>query len=182
MALPLFSTDKALFFEIAKRYVCEYARIHGFRYLTLTKTHNIPYMGQIECEIQKRLHTNAHWFLRMPAEAPGKSKFGFLGTRTIPPVGTVSYVVKFTSSTSPMRLDMSFGAWQQLVFCDDQEEQLRRERQLFRDLDFATHDRRCYGYPYPLKAARDKAVLTDKEREVLRRILVNEAARAGLYL
>ena len=81
-----------------------------------------------------------------------------------------------------MRLDMSFGAWQQLVFCDDQEEQLRRERQLFRDLDFATHDRRCYGYPYPLKAARDKAVLTDKEREVLRRILVNEAARAGLYL
>ena len=180
LALPMISSKSTLFFEIAKRYACEYARTHGFLYMTLSKSHNMPHMDLIEDEILKKNPTGEHWFLRVPARSLGETKPEFLGTRTIPPVGSVSYIFKFHRTTQPMRLDMSLKFWQQFIQSEDKEEQRRREIQIFRDLDFAPHDQRCSGYPYPIKACHDVASLTDDERVALRKQIVDEAVKAGL--
>ena len=181
LALPLIRTDHALLYEIARRFICECARKQGVHYMTVTKSLNFPNPEKLDGEICKRLRSDEHWFLRLPAAALGENKPNLLGSRTIPPVGAVTYFFKAGPETRPLRLDMSLTAWRQNVFSADQEEQLRRERQLFRDLDFACHDRRCYGYPYPLKAAQNGAFLTEYDQAVLRRVFVNEAVKAGLY-
>lgn len=180
LALPMVTAKSTLFFEIAKRYACEYARKQGFLYMTLSKSHNMPHMDLIEDEVARRNPTGEHWFFRVPAASLGEIKPEFLGTRTIPPVGAVSYIFKFHRTTQPMRLDMSVKYWQQFIFCEDKEEQLRREVQIFRDLDFASHDQRCYGYPYPIKACHDSASMTDDERVVMRNQIIDEAVKAGL--
>ena len=79
-----------------------------------------------------------------------------------------------------MRLDMSLKYWQQFIRSDDKEEQKCHEIQLFRDLDFASHDQRSYGYPYPIKACHDMASLTDDERLAMRKQIIDEAVKAGL--
>lgn len=180
LALPMVSAKSTLFFEIAKRYACEYARKHGFVYMTLSKSHNLPHMDLIEDEVLKKNPTGEHWFFRIPSKSTGETKPEFLGTRTIPPIGAVSYIFKLHHTTQPMRLDMSLKFWQQNIQCEDKEEQLRRETQIFRDLDFASHDQRCYGYPYPIKACHDIASLTDDERVALRKQIIDEAVKAGL--
>lgn len=180
LALPMVTARSTLFFEIAKRYACEYARNHGFHYMTLSKSHNMPHMDLIEDEILKKNPSGEHWFFRVPARSLGEAKPEFFGTRTVPPVGAVSYIFKFHHTTQPMRLDMSLKSWQQYIQCEDKEEQLRREVQIFRDLDHASHDQRCYGYPYPIKACHDKASLTEDERVALRKQIIDEAVRAGL--
>lgn len=180
LALPMVTAKSSLFFEIAKRYACEYARENGFTYLTLSKSHNMPHMELIEDEISKVVPSREHWFLRLPSKSTGESKPDFLGTRTIPPVGAVSYLFKLHNTTLPMRLDMSLKAWQQTILCPDKDEQRQREIQMFRDLDFASHDQRSYGYPYPIKACHDMASLTDDERVAMRNQIIEEAVRAGL--
>ncbi len=180
LALPMVTAKSTLFFEIAKRYACEYARENGFIYMTISKSHNMPCMDLIEDEIKKKNPSEEHWFVRIPSEATGETKPAFLGTRTIPPDGSVSYIFKLHNTTQPMRLDMSLMYWQQNIRCNDKEEQKRREIQLFRDLDFASHDQRCYGYPYPIKACHDIASLTDDERLAMRNQIIDEAVKAGL--
>ena len=54
LALPMVAAGRTLFFEIAKRYACEYARNRGFFYMALSKSHNMPCMDLIEDEIRKR--------------------------------------------------------------------------------------------------------------------------------
>jgi len=53
-------------------------------------------------------------------------------------------------------------------------------RQFFGSLDYASHDQRCFGYPYPIKAAHDRGSLTEQERTVLRQQLVESAVHAGM--
>lgn len=38
------------------------------------------------------------------------------------------------------------------------------QRDKFGALDYSAHDQRCYGYPYPIKAAHDRGSLTEQER------------------
>ncbi len=180
LALPMVTAKSTLFFEIAKRYACEFARENGFTYMTLSKSHNMPRMDLIEDEIRKKNPSGEHWFVRIPSKATGETKPAFLGTRTIPPVGAVSYIFKLHNTTQPMRLDMSLKYWQQFIRCDDKNEQQCREIQLFRDLDFTAHDQRSYGYPYPIKACHDMASLTDDERLAMRNQIIDEAVKAGL--
>ncbi len=180
LALPMVTAKRTLFFEIAKRYACEYARENGFTYLALSKSHNMPHMDLIEDEIAKTVPSREHWFVRIPSKATGDNKPSFLGSRTIPPVGAVSYIFKLHNTTLPMRLDMSLKYWQQNIFSEDKDEQQRREIQLFRDLDFASHDQRCYGYPYPIKACHDMASMTCDERIAMRNQIIDEAVKAGL--
>ena len=180
LALPMATSKSTLFLEIAKRYACEYARKHGFVYMTISKSHNMPHMDQIEDEIAKVNPSGEHWFIRIPSPSTGDRKPEFLGTRTIPPLGAVSYIFKLHNSTQPMRLDMSLRYWQENIFSEDKDEQRRREIQMFRDLDFASHDQRCYGYPYPIKASHDMASMTDDERVALRNQIIDEAVKAGL--
>lgn len=79
-----------------------------------------------------------------------------------------------------MRLDIDYEYWAQHIYDADHDKQKQCEIQLFRDLDFASHDQRCYGYPYPIKACHDMASLTDDERAALRNQIIDEAVKSGL--
>ncbi|MHC5599147.1 MAG: hypothetical protein ACYTXC_24910 [Nostoc sp.] len=61
-----------------------------------------------------------------------------------------------------------------------EEETCKNERNIFEDLDYASHDQRVYGYPYPIKAAHDRASLTNAERVGLRKQLVAQAIASGI--
>lgn len=181
MALPMVTAKSTLFFEVAKRYACVKAREKGITYMTLSKSHNMPHMDLIEDEIAKTNPSGEHWFLRIPCPKLGDGKKPeFLGTRTIPPVAAVSYLFKLHKTTQPMRLDLDYDYWKEFIQCDDKDEERRREIQLFRDIDFASHDQRCYGYPYPIKACHDMASMTDDERVSMRKQIIDEAIKAGL--
>lgn len=180
LALPMVTSKSVLFFEIAKRYACVLAREKGISYLTLSKSHNMPHMDLIEDLISQKNPSGEHWFVRIPAEVLGEEKPGFLGTRTVPPVGAVSYLFKLHKTTQPMRLDMDYDYWFDKIRAADPNQQLKNEIQLFRDLDFASHDQRCYGYPYPIKACHDMVSMTDAERVSVRKQVVDSAVRAGL--
>jgi hypothetical protein len=86
----------------------------------------------------------------------------------------VTYLVRFHNNIPVLRVDLDYRYW---------AEHLRDEvqvRQLFEALDYCSHDQRCYGYPYPVKAGHDRASLTEVERMALRKQLIDEAVRAGL--
>ena len=180
MALPLAPSQSSLFFEIAKRYACKIGRDKGIIYLTISKSSNMPHMDLIEDMIKKKAPTGEHWFLRMPIKQIGESRPDFLGTRSIPPIGAVTYLFKFHRTTQPMRLDMDFDYWKSNIWSDNKDLMSSREKQIFRDLDFASHDQRCYGYPYPIKACHDMVSLTADERVVLRMQIIDEAVKSGL--
>lgn len=180
MALPLVSSKSTLFFEITKRYACISGRESGIIYMTISKSHNMPKMDQIEDMIKEKVPSGEHWFMRLPVKQIGEDKPSFLGTRTIPPVGAVSYLFRFHNTTQPMRLDMDYEFWIKNIWNEDIEVMRAKEIQIFRDLDFASHDQRCYGYPYPIKACHDMVSLTKEERVAMRKQIVDEAVKAGL--
>lgn len=180
LALPMVKAKSVLFFEIAKRYACVVAREKGITYMTVSKSHNMPHMDLIEDLIREKCPTGEHWFIRIPAAILGETTPQFLSERTIPPIGAVSYLFKLHKTTQPMRLDMDYNYWFAHIRNDDKDQQLRNEIQLFRDLDFASHDQRCYGYPYPIKACHDLVSMTDDERIAMRKQVIDAALRAGL--
>ena len=180
MALPMVTSKSTLFFEIAKRYACKLGRDTGITYLTISKSHNMPHMDLIEDMVNQKAPTGEHWFMRLPVSQIGEAKLDFLGTRTIPPIGAVTYIFKLHKTTQPMRLDMDFTFWKEHIWSDNKDEMKSKEVQLFRDLDFASHDQRCYGYPYPIKACHDMVSLTNDERVALRKQIIEEAVKAGL--
>lgn len=180
LALPMITSKSVLFLEIAKRYACVLAKEKGIAYMTLSKSHNLPYMDLIEDLVLQKNASGEHWFIRIPAEALGEEKPDFLGTRTVPPVGAVSYLFKLHKTTQPMRLDMDYKYWLDNIQDADPNQQQKNEIQLFRDLDFASHDQRCYGYPYPIKACHDMVSMTDAERLSMRKQMIDVAVRAGL--
>ena len=51
------------------------------------------------------------------------------------------------------------------------------ERALFSKLDYTCHDQRSLGYPYPIKACHDRASLTQTERSVLRKQIIDAAVK-----
>lgn len=180
MALPLVTGKSTLFFEVAKRYACKVGRDTGIIYMAISKSHNIPHMDLIEDMIKTKIPTGEHWFLRLPVEKIGEKRLDLLGTRTLPPIGAVTYLFKFHKTTQPMRLDMDFKFWKDNIWSEDKDVMSAKEKQIFRDLDFTSHDQRCYGYPYPIKACHDMASLTKEERVALRKQIIDEAVKAGL--
>ncbi len=180
MSLPLIYRNSSLFFEILKRYVAVLARNKGFAYLTISKSHNMPHMDLIESMISKTIPSHEHWFMRVPTSREDGDIPTFLGARSIPPAGAVSYLFKFHKATQTMRLDMDYTYWKKKVWNKDKSIMQQHEIQIFRDLDFASHDQRCYGYPYPIKACHDMASLTQAERVSLRKQIIDAAIENGL--
>lgn len=180
LALPLVKKSVSLFFEIAKRYACAKASEQGVTYLALSKSHNFPRMDLIEEMVAKKVPSRAHWFMRVPSKAMGEKCPNFIGEREIPPVGAVSYLFALHKTTQPMRLDIDINHWKKTIWDEDPEKTKANEIQLFRDLDFAAHDQRCYGYPYPVKASHDLASLTEAERVSIRKQIIDRAIEAGL--
>ena len=56
----------------------------------------------------------------------------------------------------------------------------KREAELFAKLDFSGHDLRTQAYPFPLKAAHDRASLKATERVALRKQVIEAAVAAGM--
>ena len=79
-----------------------------------------------------------------------------------------------------MRIDMDYDFWRNKIWNVDKEIMSQREKQMFRDLDFASHDQRCYGYPYPIKACHDMVSMTKEERAAFRKIVIDAAIQRGL--
>ncbi len=180
LSLPLVTRSASLFFEIAKRYACVLARQAGVVYIAVSKSHNLPHIDAIEDLVRKVSPSLEHWFLRLPTPALGEEAPQFIGTRAIPPVGAVTYLFRLHKTMPTMRLDLDFEYWKSAVWSPDAAQMRARETQVFRDLDFASHDQRCYGYPYPIKACHDMASLTEAERVAFRKKVIDEAVASGL--
>jgi len=184
LSLPLVSrTGVSLFHEHLKRLCCVEARERDVYFLALSKSHGLPAMQAIEDIVQAKSMIGRkaeHWYLRLPI--PGRDEWSFAPTkgRLLPPPETVTYLVRFHTTTPVMRLDLDRIFWEREIDREDGEQTVQREQTLFEKLDYMSHDMRAYGYPYPLKAAHDRVSLTKKEREVLRSTLVDEALQRGI--
>ncbi len=185
MSLPMVNReDVSLFYEHLRRLCCVAARQRGVMFLTVSQSHGLPGVEQIEELAREALGDVSglaeHWYLRLPV--PGADSWSFApGTgRRLPPPGAVSYLVRFHRSTPTLRIDMDAAVWIEQVRGRDEAETRERERRIFADLDYTCHDQRSYGYPYPLRAARERTRLTKGEREALRRQVIEAGLRGGL--
>lgn len=177
--------EGSLFYEHLKRLCCVEARRHGIGFLALSKSHGLPGIETVEDLSLEKLtpglgRTAEHWYLRLPQREVDGWDLSLSAGRRIPPPGAVTYLVRFHRTTPVMRLDMDRHFWRARVRGDNEGATRANERRLFEDLDYASHDQRCYGYPYPIKAGHDRASLTEPERVALRKQIVDAAVRAGL--
>lgn len=171
----------SLFFEHLKRLCCVEARSRGIGFFALSKSHGMPGMEVIEQLAKEAVgESGEHWFLRIPVKEQDGWQFEHLENRNVPPVGAVSYLVRFHRNTPVMRLDMDAAYWNEKIQATTTEETQDNERRLFEDLDYACHDQRAYGYPYPIKAGHDRASLTNAERAAFRKMIVQAAVGKGM--
>jgi hypothetical protein len=185
LSLPFVSRAKnSLFHEHLKRLCCVEARARSIGFLALSKSHGMPSIEEIE-----RLAVSAaggeprvaeHWFLRLPTKARDGWQLKLVEQRNVPPQGAVSYLVRFHRNVAVMRLDVDERYWESHLRGDSESSTLKNEKHLFEDLDYACHDQRAYGYPYPVKAGHDRASLTQPERVALRKLIIDAAVSAGM--
>ncbi len=180
LSLPLVTRrDVSLFYEHLKRLCCVQARQHGVVLVGLSKSHGIPGIEHVEeaaREVAKcgRGEVAEHWFLRVPTQEGDGWTLPSTDGRRIPPAGAVTYLVRFHRNVPVLRVDFDAGYW-----ADNLSNEVS-VRKVFEALDYCSHDQRCFGYPYPVKAGHDRASLTEAERVALRKQLIDEAVRAGL--
>lgn len=184
-SLPLVTRrDVSLFYEHVKRLCCVKARERGIGFFALSKSHGLPSIELIEGLANQKLDIEAgraeHWYLRLPVPGYDNWQLGLTEGRNLPPPGTVTYLVRFHRSVPVLRLDIDREYWLQRVRCETRSGTVDNERQLFQGLDYACHDQRCFGYPYPIKAGHDRASLTAGERTSLRKQIVDAAVEQGL--
>lgn len=177
--------DLSLFHEHVKRLCCVVARERGVCFMALSKSHGLPGVEVLEALARERCGLDGHevaehWYLRIPTQPHDGWQITLTGDRRIPPVGAVSYLVRFHKNVPVLRIDMDQAWWATDIVGADDEETQANERRLFEDFDYASHDQRCFGYPYPIKAAHDRASMTKAERAALRKQVIDAAVRAGI--
>jgi len=186
LSLPMVAQrNNSLFYEHLKRLCCVEARQRDVAVVALSKSHGLPAMELIEELAQTKAGvgrevTPEHWYLRLPVPGIDEWEVEMARGRTLPPIGAVTYLVRFHKNTPVMRIDLDVEYWRSHVHSGDSEATIANEQRLFTDLDYAAHDQRAFGYPYPLKAAHDRASLTDAERVALRKQIVDAAVAAGM--
>jgi hypothetical protein len=180
MSLPFVQRDKeSLFFEHLRRFCCVRARAGGVYFAALSKSHGLPSSVRIDEAAREKLGVPEpeHWYLRVPnSTRDGWSLWPSDGPR-VPPVGSVSFLLRLHRSTPIMRLDVDERFWKERIAAGSELTEARRFLGL---LDYASHDQRSYGYPYPIKAAHDRGSLTEQERTTLRQQIVEAAVHAGM--
>jgi hypothetical protein len=180
MSLPFVQRERqSLFFEHLRRYCCVRARARGVIFAALSKSHGLPSGVRIEEAAREKLGCGdpRHWFLKIPDPArDGWSPWPADGP-AVPPVGAVSFLLRLDGATPIMRLDVDGRFWSEHT---DGEHEVEAAKRLFGTLDYASHDQRCFGYPYPIKAAHNRGSLTEQERTVLRQQLIDAAVAAGM--
>lgn len=186
LALPFAQRPtESLFAEHLKRLLCVEGMALGVAVLCVSKSHGLPGIETIEELARERLDLGTgqiaeHWFLRIPTMEDDGWSFDLEAGRRLPPVAAVSYLVRFHRTTPVLRIDLDRRWWEKHLQNSGDSEGLSAEQAMFEDLDYACHDQRCYGYPYPIKAGHDRASLTQAERVALRRQIVDAAVRAGM--
>jgi len=177
MTLPFVQRRRqSLFFEHLRRFCCVRAREKGVIFGALSKSHGLPSGLRIEEAARDKLGRQdaEHWYMRMPdREVDGWSPTPVDGPR-VPPAGAITYLVRLHRNTPIMRLDLDAHYWLEAYSTP------ANEQRLFQHLDYAGHDQRCFGYPYPIKAAHDRASLSTQERVALRKQVIDAAVGAGM--
>jgi hypothetical protein len=175
--------EVSLFYEHVKRLCAVVARRQGCAFIALSKSHGLPGIEDIELLAGEALGVPApkadHWFARIPSVDDGW-QLSLLDGRGVPPPGAVSYLVRFHQTTPVLRIDLDRVYWQVTLRGANAEETAAREAELFQRLDYACHDQRSFGYPYPIKAGHDRASLTEAERVALRKQVIDSAVAAGM--
>jgi hypothetical protein len=176
MTLPFARRKRqSLFFEHLRRFCCVRARERGVIFGALSKSHGLPSGLRIEEAARDKLgQQNAeHWYMRMPdRDIDGWSPTPIDGPG-VPPVGAITYLVRLHRNTPIMRLDLDAHRRNEVYSASD-------EQRLFQILDYASHDQRSFGYPYPITAAHDRASLSQQERVALRKQVIDAAVSAGM--
>jgi hypothetical protein len=186
LTLPFVGREESsLFYEHLRRLCCVEARAKGTALLAVSKSHGLPAIDALEELARQKLGLGAgqvaeHWFLRVPVKAVDGWELSLTEGRTLPPVGGMTYLVRFHRTTPVLRIDLDVKYWLDQIWQKLTDEICPREVALFQDLDYASHDQRCYGYPYPLKAGHDRASLTEGERQAIRKQVIDAAVRAGM--
>jgi hypothetical protein len=182
LSLPFIKTkDNSLFHEQLKRLCCVRSRERDIRLFTISKSHGLPSIELIENLVREKMNLPTskvaeHWFLRLPlSDLDDWSMEGLIEGRQIPPVGAVSYLFRFHKNTPVMRLDMD-RVWWESNYRDDPA----AERKIFEELDYCGHDQRAYGYPFPIKACHDRTRLSNAERLVLKKQIIDAAVAQGM--
>jgi hypothetical protein len=184
MSLPMVGRKNAsLFYEHLKRLCCVEARNRGIGFFAISKSHGLPSIEQLDQIAKDKQSANelpGHWFLRIPTETHDGWKLPLLRDRPVPPVGAISYLVRFHTRVPVLRIDMDIEYWKKYVLSESEYQTRENEIAILRDLDFSGHEQRSYGYPYPLKAGHDRASLTDAERVAFKKWIVDAAVEAGI--
>lgn len=177
--------ENSLFHEHLKRLCCIEAGRRGTGLFALSKSHGLPSIEIIEDLAREALGLDRtsvaeHWYLRVPTPELDGWDLSLTRGRRLPPPGAATYLLRLHRTVPVLRLDMDVEYWKQRIRGATEEETRSNERRAFENLDYASHDQRCYGYPYPVKAAHDRASLTRPERVALRKQIVDAAVRAGM--
>ena len=185
MSLPLVSQGGSLFFEHLKRLCCVEATQRGVGFFALSKSHGLSSVDQVADLVREKAAIMGradveHWFLRLPIPKVDAWSFPLPVGKKIPPHGSVSYLVRFHRNTPIMRLDLDFEYWQRYLRGADDTETDANEATMFADLDYAGHDQRAFGYPYPIKACHDRTSMTMAERVAMRKQIIDAAVVAGM--
>lgn len=175
----------SLFYEHLKRLCCLEARKRGIKLLALTKNHGIFQINEIERAAAHKQSTSEnsiaeHWYLRLPILGFDECSLSFVENRRFPPVGAVSYLIRFHRTFPTMRLDMDREFWMKNVLGKTEKETAENERKIFEDLDYLCHEQSSYGFPYPLKSSRDKTTLNNSARGRLRKLILDELIKSGV--
>ncbi|MGZ0710102.1 hypothetical protein ACWPKO_17365 [Coraliomargarita sp. W4R53] len=180
LSLPMVSRRQlSLYYEHLKRLCCVEACRRGIVFMTISKGHGLPCMEIVEQLAAEACATSVeiaeHWFLRLPIPGIDNWELSLIENRSIPPAGAVTYLVRFHRNTPVVRIDVDRAYWE-LHLQNDPAAEVR----IFSELDYASHDQRAYGYPYPIKACHDRVRLSMQERAALKKQIVEAAVARGM--
>ncbi len=75
---------------------------------------------------------------------------------------------------------MDLNYWREVIQRQSEHQTRSREQKMFEDLDYASHDQRSYGAPYPVYSVNQRVALTKTERAALRKQIIEAAVKAGM--
>lgn len=180
MSLPFVRRGRqSLYFEHLRRFCCVRAREREVTFVALSSFHGLPAGIRIEEAAREKLGESdpEHWFFRVPdLDRDGWSPWPSDGPR-VPPAGAVTLIVRLHRSGPIMRVDLDRNYWERYV---GEGSETAAARRLLVAIDYASHDQRCYGYPYPIQAARTRGSLTAQERTLLRHQFIEASVGAGM--
>ena len=180
LSLPMVTRKQlSLYYEHLKRLCCGEAFSRGTVFMTISKSHGLPCIDLVEQLAAQACGTGdraaEHWFLRLPIPEHDDWELSLVENRTVPPVGAVSYLVRFHRNTPVVRMDLDRKYWESHLKDDP-----AAEERLFGELDYASHDQRAFGYPYPIKACHDRVRLSMNERAALKKQIIEAAVAQGM--